>query len=117
MPYLRREDGDGRKYFLAKDVRRSLADLCKRFNIAYGNASCEEGFGAELARLTDNLPIVESIGKQNDTALKPKKSDSGEFYICPNCNKFVQRFEQAHGNNEIPYCKWCGQKWDWSEDK
>ena len=47
----------------------------------------------------------------------PQKSDSGMYYVCPNpnCNKFVQRNEQSHGKIDIPYCKWCGQKFDWGD--
>lgn len=46
---------------------------------------------------------------------KPEKSDSGMFYICPNCNVFIEKNERAHGNIDIPFCKWCGQKLDWSD--
>lgn len=48
---------------------------------------------------------------------KPPKSDSGNFNICPNCNRFVERFEPAHGLNEILCCKWCGQALDWRTDE
>lgn len=43
----------------------------------------------------------------------PKKSMSGHFYICPNCQKFISRNEHAHGNLDIRFCKWCGQAFSW----
>ena len=36
--------------------------------------------------------------------------------LCPNCNRFLDRHEQRHGNIDIPYCKWCGQAIDWRTD-
>jgi len=44
---------------------------------------------------------------------KPKRSETGAYYVCPNCNRFLDRHEQSHGNIDIPHCKWCGQKLDW----
>jgi len=48
-------------------------------------------------------------------AVRPLKSEGGSD-VCPNCNKFVQRYEQFHGKVEIPYCKWCGQRLDWTRE-
>lgn len=47
----------------------------------------------------------------------PKKPiySGGHEYICPNCNRFTRKREQQHGNIIIPYCKWCGQAWDWGD--
>lgn len=47
---------------------------------------------------------------------QPCKSEGGQFYICPNCNKLVRRNEQSHGWRNIPFCKWCGQAWLWESD-
>ena len=47
-------------------------------------------------------------------AVKPKKSDSGEYHICPNCERLISEREPSHGKIQIPYCKWCGQRIDWS---
>lgn len=44
---------------------------------------------------------------------KPKPS--GKYGVCPSCSKLIERYEQKHGNIEIPHCKWCGQAVDWSE--
>ena len=49
--------------------------------------------------------------------VKLEKADSGKFYICSTCKKIVKKNEQSHGNLNIPHCKWCGQAWDWSEEK
>ena len=48
---------------------------------------------------------------------KPQKSESGMFDICPTCGRFINRREKPHGNIDIPRCKWCGQKLDWSDTK
>lgn len=48
---------------------------------------------------------------------KPQKSESRTFDICPTCGKFIYRREKSHGNIDIPRCKWCGQKLDWSDTK
>lgn len=48
---------------------------------------------------------------------KPQKSESGMFYICPTCSKFINRREKSHGNIDIPHCKWCGQALEWSDKK
>lgn len=47
------------------------------------------------------------------TPKKPAISNSGVYGVCPNCRKFLEQFEQSHGNIEIPHCKWCGQALDW----
>lgn len=52
------------------------------------------------------------IVKDNKIA---KKSESGMYYICPDCNRFIERFEHTHGNTEIRYCKWCGCKMNYEE--
>lgn len=48
---------------------------------------------------------------------KPQKSESRTFDICPTCGKFINRREKSHGNIDIPRCKWCGQKLDWSDSE
>lgn len=55
---------------------------------------------------------MEAIKKQIPTS--PKKSNAGAD-LCPCCDRFLERREQKHGNLDIPYCKWCGQAIDWSE--
>ncbi len=45
--------------------------------------------------------------------MKATRSDSGMFYICPNCNKFIDKYEHSYGKIPIPHCKWCGQAFDW----
>lgn len=34
-------------------------------------------------------------------------------YRCPNCKSGVVLYED---NTKFPYCQWCGQKLDWSEE-
>ena len=48
--------------------------------------------------------------------MQPKQDTKQKYnfaYTCPACNKFISKNEQSHGNLDIPYCKWCGQKLDW----
>lgn len=47
---------------------------------------------------------------------KAKKSESGHYYICPQCQRFVEKYEQPHGRIEIKHCMWCGYKLDFEED-
>lgn len=61
----------------------------------------------------ENDEIADLLEKQ--IPMGTKKSDSGMFYICPSCNKFLERNEQSTGNIDIPYCKWCGQKLLWPD--
>ena len=47
---------------------------------------------------------------------KPKNPTGlNQIGACPNCKRFVSRFEQSHGKITIPRCKWCGQALDWGE--
>lgn len=57
--------------------------------------------------------VMAIIAIQRLTPKKPAPSDSSAYGICPNCRKFLEQFEQSHGNIEIPHCKWCGQALDW----
>lgn len=54
---------------------------------------------------------LEAVNKQ--ISKRAKKSESGMYFICPCCDRFIERRERTHGNFDIPYCKWCGQKIDW----
>lgn len=64
---------------------------------------------------TDWTVIISALLKQ--VPAKAKRSESGLYYICPVCNKFIERNESAHGNIDIPFCKWCGQKLEWEEQQ
>lgn len=54
-----------------------------------------------------------NIAIEKSTPKMPNRSESRAFFVCPSCNRFLERHEQSHGNIDIPYCKWCGQKLDW----
>jgi len=55
--------------------------------------------------------LDEALRKQKPR--KPARAKTYGLYICPSCDRFIERHEQSHGNIEIPYCKWCGQRIDW----
>lgn len=78
----------------------------------YGDYSDDK---AERQAVADELNTVEALEKQIPE--KPQKSESGMFDICPTCGRFINRREKPHGNIDIPRCKWCGQKLDWSDTK
>lgn len=45
-----------------------------------------------------------------------KRAETHNLYICPECNRFIERFEHSHGHNEIKHCKWCGCKMVYEAD-
>ena len=80
----------------------------------------------EAIEIVTNAVQVENMTAEQDKALAviqkaaeyripkmPQRSGSGMFFICPGCQRFIDRREWAHGNIDIPYCKWCGQALDW----
>jgi len=38
------------------------------------------------------------------------------LYTCPNCGKRIIPISIENGNLNGDYCKWCGQKLDWSDN-
>ncbi len=58
--------------------------------------------------------IEEAVGKQ-----RARKPLCGHFSpYCPNCmNPVIRKEEASRGRRIIPYCKWCGQKLDWSDEE
>jgi len=57
---------------------------------------------------------IEALEKQ--IPKKPKQLESVDYFECPCCKRIITMHERAHGNLKIPFCKWCGQALDWSED-
>ena len=62
--------------------------------------------------------IGKSEAEEKQIPKKPERDGGSIFFRCPNfqCRKSLTRREHAHGNVDIPYCKWCGQALDWSEE-
>lgn len=57
------------------------------------------------------------LARASETAFqKAKKSDSGAYYVCPQCERFVEKYERAYGQIAIKHCKWCGYKLDFEDD-
>lgn len=51
-----------------------------------------------------------------ETPAKPYKDDlSYSGYKCPNCDSNIFQL-RSHNIVKTPYCIWCGQKLDWSEE-
>ena len=59
---------------------------------------------------------IEALKKQVPQKPSPCTNQKSNLYICPSCNRFIAKNEQSHGNIDIPYCKWCGQKLDWGDE-
>lgn len=80
------------------------------------NGSNYKNDAAFIAHARQDIPVllaeIERLSKR-DSPLMPQMSDSGAFFICPNCDKLIEKHERAHGNIIIPHCKWCGQALDW----
>ncbi len=77
------------------------------------NAIQSDGMTAEQ----DKALAIAQKALEKQIPKKPQKSESRTFDICPTCGKFINRREKSHGNIDIPRCKWCGQKLDWSDTK
>ncbi len=64
---------------------------------------------------TDRIhTVLKALRKQEPTPVG--KCETRDMGVCPNCNKFIRKYEQAHGNNVIPCCKWCGQRLKWEDE-
>ncbi|MDR1001700.1 MAG: hypothetical protein LBL82_00295 [Oscillospiraceae bacterium] len=50
-------------------------------------------------------------------AVKPIKSDSGRYYVCPNCEHFCDKDKNQRTQQPYEYCRLCGQRLDWSENE
>lgn len=86
-----------------EEVIEQLSELAKSRKHAVGDDRDVEALMRAFAAVVRLTPVT------------PEPSSSGVFGICPNCEAFLDRYEQSHGNIEIPHCKWCGQVLDWSE--
>lgn len=57
---------------------------------------------------------IEALERQ-----KPKKIaefHSGNYCICPNCQRLILRHRETHGNINISFCEWCGQALEWNKE-
>lgn len=96
----------------AKDVLEMEVAVCDVFiNSNSPDMKCHQKWKAAF------IMAIQAVERQKPAT--PMKSESGMFYICPHCERLIERREKAHGNIEIPHCKWCGQKIDWrgADDK
>lgn len=96
----------------AKEASKIRSGFCNGYEFPFGGGNAEKCDMEEVNRHAELLD--EALKKQ--IAQKPERSDSGMFYICPSCQRFIERNEQSHGNIDIPFCKWCGQALDWEDN-
>lgn len=66
-----------------------------------------------LRELKASRDTIKQLAFERDKQIPKKPKRSGKYGVCPNCSKLIERYEQKHGNIEIPHCKWCGQKLNW----
>ena len=73
----------------------------------------ENGFDTKI--IINEKAIVSALGKQI-----PKRFElwNGQC-SCPNCNKLFGSYSQLKTliHWEMPYCKFCGQALDWSDNR
>lgn len=72
-----------------------------------------DGINSEYEQKQINALELAAFALEMQIPKKPQMSESGMFYICPTCSKFINRREKSHGNIDIPHCRWCGQALDW----
>ncbi len=48
------------------------------------------------------------------TPEEPLFREGSDKTYCPGCKHPISRYAKGHGNYEVSFCKWCGQKIDWS---
>lgn len=77
----------------------------------------EAGRYSEPEYLQAKNIAVKALKRQTAVPVDEPASGARDWKICPNCERFISRYERSHGNVEIPCCKWCGQKLDWSGAK
>lgn len=77
----------------------------------------EAGRYSETEYLQAKDIAVRALKKQIAVPVDEPESRTIDWKICPNCKRFISRYEQSHGRIEIPYCKWCGQKLQWKGGK
>ena len=77
----------------------------------------EAGRYNEIEYLQAKNIAVQALKKQIAVPVDEPESATIDWKICPNCERFISRYECSHGNVEIPCCKWCGQKLEWKGAK
>ena len=83
---------------------------------------CERWLTAESQ--SDGSYALEILGafKVDPSTVKPiaviVDISDDRISCCPNCECYIMQYEVQHRENEIKYCKWCGQrlKWDGGSD-
>ena len=67
------------------------------------------------AAYCDTLSILQELVNK-ETPMKPYKDDlSYSGYKCSNCHNNIYEL-RSHNIEKTPYCIWCGQKLDWSDE-
>ncbi len=77
----------------------------------------EAGRYNEIEYLQAKNIAVQALKKQIAVPVDEPESVTIDWKICPDCERFISRYEQSHGRIEIRHCKWCGQKLDWKGGK
>ena len=98
-----------------KKVREAIERMCKMRDM-YNSTLCslppKTREKSEYNNYVDTfLAAIEALEKQ--LAIKPKETVGAiyrEFYECKNCGSEIEPLDIYED-----YCKWCGQRLDWSE--
>ena len=98
-----------------KKVREAIGRMCKMRDM-YNSTLCslppKTREKSEYNNYVDAFVVaIEALEKQ--LAMKPKETVSviyREFYECKNCGSEIEPLDIYED-----YCKWCGQRLDWTE--
>lgn len=98
-----------------KKVREAIERMCKMRDM-YNSTLCslppKTREKSEYNNYVDAFVVaIEALEKQ--LAMKPKETVSviyREFYECKNCGSEIEPLDIYED-----YCKWCGQRLDWTE--
>lgn len=69
----------------------------------------------EFVEYADDFKTLQEL-VDKETPMKPYKDElSYSGYRCSNCNSNIYEL-RSHNIVNTPYCIWCGQKLDWSNE-
>ncbi len=88
------------KYIAKSELDLALENLCKKYNVSYGEESM--GFGRELAELSDRLVAANVKLEKHGRWI-----EEGDIQLCSECGE-----EHSWQDYRASYCDVCGAKMD-----
>lgn len=86
---------------------------CIKANICYKQSCCNDG----ICKSTDDRicaidMAIEALKKQEPKKLTTRDYEEGRTFICPCCGVEYNRFYIG-----MPFCMYCSQALDWSDEE